>query len=97
MEIGSSSADIESQAKMFGFIVQSVAKSDQGVVLIASKAVMNGAAPAKIKRKPKPQAEENPWANLDENGNAGTINEDALMKDASEQQTTKFCGDKDIM
>ena len=93
---GTTQETLTSSAKMVGFSYVLVSDS---LNLTASKPVFqNGGAPAKIKRKAAPVAEEaNPWAGLDQNGNVAQINEDALMKDAESVQTKKFCGDKDIM
>lgn len=84
-----------SMVKMVGFQNAEVTIEQSGISVKANKAMMSQ-GPAKIKRKQKP-AEENPWANLD-NNDSNLINEDELMKDANAiPAAKKFTGDKDVM
>mmetsp|Transcript_5899 Transcript_5899/g.9571 ORF Transcript_5899/g.9571 Transcript_5899/m.9571 type:complete len:111 (-) Transcript_5899:247-579(-) len=82
---------------MVGFTSIEAAQEGEAVTFKAKKAGQS-AGPAKIKRKPKPEAPaENPWANL---GNAedATINEDKLLQQSEQSKLTqKFCGDGDVM
>ena len=88
---------VQSLAKMNGFT--NVQFNGEQAVLVAQKPQFKAGGTSLKDRKKKeaaPATTENPWGNLESNGDAQLISEDTLMKgDASEDVTAKFGKDGD--
>ena len=88
---------VQSLVKMNGF--SNVQLNPEKGILVAQKPQFKAGGTSlkdRKKKKEEPAASENPWGNLESNGDAQLINEDTLMKgDTTEDVTAKFGKDGD--